>query len=56
MPPSAPFLVTAEGDGVYKRDGPPLELIFLAVGKLAHALKVFRGAVNVEHDAGEGVA
>ena len=55
MPESAPFFLAAEGDGVYERDGPPLELVFILRRERSCAVQVFRRAVDLEWYAWEGV-
>jgi hypothetical protein len=49
------LLFAAIGHGIDERHGPPLELIFVLRCQCPRALKVFRGAMNIEHDAGERV-
>ena len=49
------LFLTAEGLGVDQRYRPPLELILVALGKIAGAVDVLRRAVDGEGYAGEGV-
>jgi len=47
------LLHPAKRHGVDKRHGPPLKLIFVLCRERLRALKVFRGGMHIERDAGK---